>query len=501
MNGAEFMYDLSLNEKGISFKELEKKIYKYACDTACELMKSVLETLDQKLMVERDTKLYRNKGIRKTCVKTIMGDVEYSRRIYEIKQDDGRKVTKYLLDEYLNMDIIGNISVNLTESILNNITEVSYRKTSDNIKNMCNQEISPQAVWNVVQTFGRGIAKLEDRKIELDQQEALCGDKKVPVLFQEQDGLWLSIQRRADAKDKKKRAVKKELKLGASYVGWKKRTGSNKEFETVDKILCASFKPVNHFKKLCNATINEVYNVDGISLRVLNGDGASWIKKSCEDNNIYFQLDPFHIAQAITKNVKDKTQRKQLLKLFRKGEPDKGLEILKQMLIEANNDEKEFKKLSDLYNYLSKNKEGLIPYKQRANIEIPSAPEGIEYRQMGTMESSIFSTLAKRMKGRRMSWSVEGADNLAKILCEQKNKRLSETVDKIYKNIIPESVLRDVIINTPLSAKKVDAGNNKPDIYPLKTASIPYSSAAVTLGRKVIRNLCGLKDFGDLSYT
>ena len=209
MNGAEFMYDLSLNEKGISFKELEKKIYKYACDTACELMKSVLETLDQKLMVERDTKLYRNKGIRKTCVKTIMGDVEYSRRIYEIKQDDGRKVTKYLLDEYLNMDIIGNISVNLTESILNNITEVSYRKTSDNIKNMCNQEISPQAVWNVVQTFGRGIAKLEDRKIELDQQEALCGDKKVPVLFQEQDGLWLSIQRRADAKDKKKRAVKK----------------------------------------------------------------------------------------------------------------------------------------------------------------------------------------------------------------------------------------------------------------------------------------------------
>ena len=81
------------------------------------------------------------------------------------------------------------------------------------------------------------------------------------------------------------------------------------------------------------------------------------------------------------------------------------------------------------------------------------------------------------------------------------NKRLSETVDKIYKNIIPESVLRDVIINTPLSAKKVDAGNNKPDIYPLKTASIPYSSAAVTLGRKVIRNLCGLKDFGDLSYT
>lgn len=41
------------------------------------------------------------------------------------------------------------------------------------------------------------------------------------------------------------------------------------------------------------------------------------------------------------------------------------------------------------------------------------------------MESSIFTTLSKRMKGRRMSWSTDGADNLAKILCEQKSKRLS----------------------------------------------------------------------------
>ena len=53
MNGAEFMYDLSLNEKGISFKELEKKIYKYACDTACELMKSVLESCIEIRVLER----------------------------------------------------------------------------------------------------------------------------------------------------------------------------------------------------------------------------------------------------------------------------------------------------------------------------------------------------------------------------------------------------------------------------------------------------------------
>lgn len=76
---------------------------------------------------------------------------------------------------------------------------------------------------------------------------------------------------------------------------------------------------MTHFKKLCNSTIDEIYNTDEIELRVLNCDEASWIKKSCGDNNIYFQLDPFHISQAIIRNVEDKKQSKRLMKLFKEG--------------------------------------------------------------------------------------------------------------------------------------------------------------------------------------
>jgi Uncharacterised protein family (UPF0236). len=153
------MYNNSLNDNKITFKELEKKIYKHTCDIACELMKNVLEAIDENLMQERDSKIYRNKGIKHTCIKTIMGTVEYSRRVYEFKLEDGKKATKYLLDEYLGMDIIGNVSMNLTDIILDNITDVSYRKTSENIKTMCNQEISSQAVWNIVQGIGKDIKK------------------------------------------------------------------------------------------------------------------------------------------------------------------------------------------------------------------------------------------------------------------------------------------------------------------------------------------------------
>ncbi|PPK43671.1 hypothetical protein BD821_1271, partial [Clostridium algidicarnis DSM 15099] len=52
----------------------------------------------------------------------------------------------------------------------------------------------------------------------------------------------------------------------------------------------------------------------------------------------------------------------------------------------------------------------------------------------------------------------------------------------------------------PLSASAVNKKGTKSKEYKIHIAPIPYSGAAVTLGRKVIQKLCGLKGFRDLSY-
>jgi len=491
------MYESSLNDNGFTFKELEKRIYKYACEEACNALKSVLESLDEKLLNERDTKIYRNKCRKQTCLRTIMGDVEYSRRIYEFKLENGKKATKYLLDEYLGMDTIGNVSINLVETILTNVSELSFRKTAENIKTMCNQEISAQGVWNVVQTVGEKIKELENRKIELNEKGSLKGDKEVPVLFQEQDGVWLYIQGKDRPKGTNK---KKELKLAISYTGWTLRPSSKKEYVVVDKTVCASFNSSNHFKKLTEATIAERYNVDEIETRILNGDGAKWIKATCEEQDIHFQLDPFHIAQAIMRKVSDKKAQKQLLKLFRESKIDEGLETIVNMMILTDENDNAFKKLTELYDYLVHNREGLVPYKSRDNIILPTPPEGIEYRQLGTMEHNICDVLAQRMKGRKMSWSINGADNLSKILSEKFSNRLFDTVDKIYRNIIPSEVIDNIVTKLPLTVFQANKEVKNCKIYKCSSASIPYSDASVTLGRKVIRDLCGLKIFSDIGY-
>ena len=83
----------------------------------------------------------------------------------------------------------------------------------------------------------------------------------------------------------------------------------------------------------------------------------------------------------------------------------------------ASPDEKDKtgKKALELYQYLNNNKEGLLAYDKRG-ITIPSPKEGILYKGMGIQETQNCTVITLRMKHRRMRWSVNGANNLAKAL-------------------------------------------------------------------------------------
>mgnify|MGYP001329450309 CR=1 FL=1 len=488
------MYDISLKENKINFKMLEAKIYKYTCDAACRIMKYVLEKLDDKLMQERDNKVYRDKGKKHTCIKTIMGDVEIDRRIYKYETEDGKTAYKYLLDEYLGIDVIGHMSVNLVEKILDNAAEVSYRKNAKNIKEMCNQEISHTAAWNVVQNVGRKIKEKEDRKIILNKNGELNGKKKVKVLFQERDGIWLNIQDKN--KSKKGKNKKKELKLGISYEGFEKRKGTKDQYAVKNKIVYASFKNTKKFEELSDASASEIYDMNSIKARIVNGDGAGWIKAGTDEERVYYQLDPFHKSQAVIRNVRSKKDRKKLIKMLNEGKVSESLEMVTQMMVRDRENKEDLKKLEKLYNYLVNNKKGLKPY--NLQVKLPDPPPGVTYRHAGTMEHNICDILAQRMKGRKMSWSVDGAENLAKILAEKFSRRLYKTVEELYSSLIPESKLKKIIKTADLSAADVNVKASNCKIYKVPHGQIPYINSDLTPGRKAIRNIFNYVSFSNM---
>ena len=74
------MMNTILAENLVSFKELEQKIFAFVCELGREITQIMLESYDKELAEGRDKKIYRDKGTRNTSIKTVYGEVSYSRR-------------------------------------------------------------------------------------------------------------------------------------------------------------------------------------------------------------------------------------------------------------------------------------------------------------------------------------------------------------------------------------------------------------------------------------
>ena len=192
-----------VDENLVSFKMLEQKIYDYVCELGRLITQQVLESYDAKLAESRDKKTYRGKGKRKTSIKTVYGEVEYRRTVYRTKTKQGETAYVYLLDEAMQMDKIGLISTNLAEKIAMTVTEAPYRVTAETISNTCGQTISSSGVWNMMQRLGERIDEEEQYAVKEMHADRAQGEKVIPVLFEEMDGIWLHMQNSNHRKMKK----------------------------------------------------------------------------------------------------------------------------------------------------------------------------------------------------------------------------------------------------------------------------------------------------------
>lgn len=472
----------SVNEKMISFKELEKKIFKYVCELGCEITRSILESYDDDVAVKRDKQKYRDKGKRATCIKTVYGSVEYQRRIYRTITENGEKAYIYLLDEEMQMDKIGMISSNLAEKIAMTVTEAPYRVTAETISSTCGQSISASGVWNVMQRLGEKISEEEEYAVKQMYADQAEGKKEVAVLFEEMDGVWLNIQ------DEHHRKMKKqEMKVFTMYEGWDAESENHNRSTLLEKTMLAGMENSSEFHEKREACIRKKYDADEIGQRILNGDGGSWIKEPY-DPDVIFQLDRYHICQEILRKIGDKEAQKEIRELFDADKPDEMLEYIKTYAASVESpDEKDnrSKKAMELYQYLDHNREGLLPYNKRG-IKIAEPPEGVIYKGMGVQESQNCTVVTLRMKHRRMRWSVKGANNLAKALYRKENKELIETIDRYTDGLIFTMQMKEIVesLSAAKAPKKDGKGNSYADVI---SAHMPILEAVQTASRKVFK--------------
>ena len=89
------------------------------------------------------------------------------------------------------MDKIGLISTNLAEKIAMTVTESPYCVTAETISNTCGQSISSGGVWNMMQRLGERLDEEEQYAVKEMHADRTQGEKIIPVLFEEMDGIWL----------------------------------------------------------------------------------------------------------------------------------------------------------------------------------------------------------------------------------------------------------------------------------------------------------------------
>ena len=466
-----------VEEKLVSFKELEKKVFKYVCELGCEILRIMLERYDEELAEERDKSVLRNKGRKGTTIKTLCGEVEYRRRVYQTKTEEGAMAFVYLLDEAMHMEKIGLISINLAERIAMLAAEAPYRVTAETISETCGQSISHGGAWNLIQQLGERISEEEEhavKQMEADQSE---GEKAVPILFEEMDGVWLRMQDKHH-----KRAPKQELKVATTYEGWDAQ--SKKQSRLVGKRMLAGMEKSEKFHEKREAQIRQKYNADEIGQRILNGDGGSWIREPYDPEAV-FQLDRFHIYQAIRKQLEEKKAQKAVGELFEEQKIEEMLEYIRIYADSVASDkpeDKRNKKALELYEYLRKNREGLLPYQVQIK-ELPKAEEGIVYKGMGVQESQNCTVITLRMKHRRMRWSEAGANNMAKVLYRKENRELIETIERYTDGLIFTVQMQEVIKS--LSAAKAPKKDGKGNVYvDLISAHMPLMDAMQNASRK-----------------
>lgn len=447
-----------IKENGITFKELEKNIYEWVCQIGRQFTKEFLERYDQLLMEERDKKKYRHKGARQTTVKTVYGEVTYRRAVCEVTEEDGLRHFVYLLDETLELTNVGLISTNMAELLVKGITELSYRECAQKVSEMTGQTISAMGVWNVIQALGEKVCEDEKALTEEHKKGHIKGEKEVPVLFEEADGVYLKLQ----GKDRKKaKQDKAEMKIGIAYDGWKK-TGQER-YALENKVVVAGFSSAKEFHEYREAAIAEKFNLDEVSQRILNADGASWIKK-VKDKSTCFQLDPFHRNQALKEKIHYPKARRDIQELLEREKIEEVFEYL-EIYRDSLGDEKEILEAEELIRYYQNNKKGLLPY-QSEGVELPKHPEGLEYRNMGTMENHVWSVIAKRMKRGHRSWSKRGGNHLAKILAKKCSGKLYDVTEGLRRPVFEEEKVEE-LYGDILTAAQVSKKSGKGYEYPV----------------------------------
>jgi hypothetical protein len=377
----------------------EEEIFKWSCMLAQELAKTLLENIDKQLMKERDQSL-KVACLKEHRVSTIFGDVRIRRRLYR----DSNGENRFLLDEKMGLDKGCHVSPKVKEMATFISSHFPFHRSEEILRAILPSGISHTSIHRLVGKLTDPYLEAEEIEIEEVFDGGVIpesGGKTVPYLFVEADGTSIALQR--------EEARRAEVKVGIAYEGWGEV--SKGRYKLKDKTVYTGIMGGDRFWEGFSLVLSKKYDLSQIGKVVVGGDGASWVKEGAELLGGIYELDKFHLKRALHRGLANDPLVAEVYQACITGETDKADRLLTEAQQKGDADRRE--EIMGLRGYLIANCYGLRDYR----LEVG----GDGLRGLGAIEGNVDKLIANRMKKRGMSWTINGAQRMARLI------RLRET--------------------------------------------------------------------------
>lgn len=372
----------------------EEEIFKWTCSLAQEFAKGILESIDKELMKQKAQSL-KVECLKEHRVSTVFGDVRIKRRLY--RSSDGECC--FLLDEKMGLDKGCHISPKVKELATFISSHFPFYRSEEILRAILPSGISHTTIHRLIGKLTAPYIDAEKREMEEVFSAGVIPEsegKTVPYLFVEADGTMIALQR-----EKARRA---EVKVGIAYEGWKEV--SKDRYKVTEKTAYSGIMDGDRFWEGFSLALAKKYDLSRIGKVIVGGDGASWVKEGAELLGGIYQLDKFHLKRAIHRGLANDSLGAEVYQACVTGDISTVDGLLLEAQQKANTDRES--EIMELRSYLIANCHGLRDYR----LEIDDS----NLRGLGAIEGNVDKLVANRMKKRGMSWTLKGAQRMARLI-------------------------------------------------------------------------------------
>ena len=280
-----------------------------------------------------------------------------------------------------------------------------YRQAEDILSYEINCQVDHRAIWRLVQKKG-----LVARGKREDEVESLYTNARTPesdgisreIVVIEADGTGIS--------SKEGKGKWMEAKIGIIYTAKEllSPTSRHKRYILKDKTVYADVLDSDAFGKNLSHIAQKKYNLAGAKNILFITDGDRWLKNMQIDYlpGSVHQLDHFHLKKKLKRVYQDRPDL--LGRAFGLIHKKKQKSLLKFVRHSADNGAIPEVLADDLIGYIEANLDGIWAIDSLKG----KVPKEVLVVGSGAIEKNVDINIARRFKGRGMSWSRQGARNL-----------------------------------------------------------------------------------------